>query len=115
VPHKTITADQLPLAKIYPAHTVLLNCADEMYVDTLEEEQLQVCHIWVCSPLASHTCSQRIVTFVNEGGLLVTYNCALKLLVHAFPGMFQPSDRQLTESLYSSVKVASSDEPAVAV
>jgi hypothetical protein len=85
-----------------------------MYVDTLEEEQLQVRRF--CSlPYCRSSFSQRIVTFVKEGGLLVTYNCALKLLVHAFPGMFQPSDRQLTESAYSSVKVASADEPAVAV
>jgi len=96
VPHKAITGEQLPLAKINPTHTVFVNCWDESHVDRLEDEAIQ-----------------KLVSFVNSGGQLVTFNAGLRLLERAFPGYVAASDRQVLDYLNIPLTVVAKDDIAL--
>lgn len=41
IPHKVITLEQFPLAKIYPSQTMYMNCWDENQAALLTEDMIQ--------------------------------------------------------------------------
>jgi hypothetical protein len=93
IPHKVITLEQFPLAKIYPSQTIYMNCWDENQAAILTEDMIH-----------------KMVQFVSEGGQLISFNCGIRILERCFPGYVAASEKRVGDYTAARISLAPQKE-----